>query len=215
MFEQLRSQVPTAHQAVSLLQNYDAHAALLRRLLLFAAQAMPEPAVGFILENVRNEYGNGSYDKCHEGQLRDLMELVADKSKIEMPQPRVAAGVREYLKEVVRFYMPGRHGAPEGFYRPAIIAGAITATELMALEEFRAMQVAFRHFGVSEHRWFDHVTVECEHGDESLALADFFITNRDCRDAVEYGFLGTLDCNVSLYSGLLEAVSERDFSLLA
>lgn len=45
------------------LRNYDAHASHLRRLLLSAATLMPEKAVGYILENVRNEYGNGNVDQ--------------------------------------------------------------------------------------------------------------------------------------------------------
>ncbi|HNN64060.1 MAG TPA: hypothetical protein PKH78_13505, partial [Candidatus Obscuribacter sp.] len=63
MFDRLSSLAKTGSlslkQVASLLKNYDAHASHLRRLLLKAATIMPEEAVGFILENVRNEYGNG------------------------------------------------------------------------------------------------------------------------------------------------------------
>src|SRR5581483_9422771 len=73
LFAHLRTRTLSKEQAVSLLVNYDAHATLLRRLLLKAAAFMPEPAVGFILENVRNEYGNGDYRLCHQGQLRSII----------------------------------------------------------------------------------------------------------------------------------------------
>jgi hypothetical protein len=218
-------------QAVRLLSNYDAHAGLLRRLLLSAAAAMPEPAVGFILENVRNEYGNGNYTLCHENLLADLMELVGQevespaldmasvelrlrlKAKNERPeattQPPLEDGVREYISKIPFLYCPGKSVVePEAaYYKPAITAGAVTATEIMALVEFQAMQEAFRPFGLADHPWFDHVNVESEHSEESLALAGYFILNHQAKDAVEYGLLKTLDVNVCLYEGLLSAIS--------
>ena len=77
-FEHMRTgQVEhTPGQLLNLLLNYDAHATLLRRLLLEAATLMPEPAVGFILENVRNEYGNGDYARAHQGQLLEIVSIL-------------------------------------------------------------------------------------------------------------------------------------------
>ena len=207
LFEHLRSESLTGRQAVALLFDYDAHASLLRRLLLKAAACMPEPAVGFILENVRNEYGNGSFERCHQGQLRDLIERVSRRCSVDFTSSPVSSGVRRYLGRVVRYYSPGAADTPSGFYRPAIVAGAITATEIMAIEEFKALQIAFKQFGLEHHRWFDHVEVECEHSDESLALAEYFLDSRHAHDAVEFGFSGTLAANSSLYDGLLECAS--------
>lgn len=205
----------SARQAVALLVNYDAHAGLLRRLLLKAAAFMPEAAVGFILENVRNEYGNGDYSLCHQGQLRDVIERVKQIGKLHgFNEPPLQKGVKTYIREVVDYYHP--HGQnveiKSGMYGPAITAGAVTATELMALEEFKSMQVAFRQFELDYHPWFDHVNVECDHGEESLALAEYFIENHNAAHAVEYGFNKTLEANLSLYDGLLEAInaSEED-----
>ena len=196
-------------QAIGLLVNYDAHAGLLRRLLLKAAAFMPEAAVGFVLENVRNEYGNGDYSMCHQGQLHDVIAQVRKLTKLEeLEQPSLRKGVKRYIRQVVDYYHPhGYHvDLNSGMYGPAITAGAITATELMALEEFKAMQVAFRKFGLDYHPWFDHVNVECDHGEESLALAEHFIEKYDAAASVEYGFNKTLEANVHLYDGLLEAI---------
>lgn len=252
LFVRLREGTLTSAQAVRLLSNYDAHAALLRRLLLSAAAAMPEPAVGFILENVRNEYGNGNYTLCHENLLADLIELTRadgehaidsgvpqppalDMASVEFrlklrerngtlkdkngsekngrPEPNsqlsLEEGVREYISKVPFLYSPGKSitGPDERFYKPAITAGAVTATEIMALVEFQAMKEAFQTFGLASHPWFDHVNVESEHSEESLALAGYFIVNHQAKDAVEYGLMQTLDVNVLLYDGLLATLS--------
>jgi hypothetical protein len=209
----------SARQAVALLVNYDAHAGLLRRLLLKAAAFMPEAAVGFVLENVRNEYGNGDYSLCHQGQLRDVIERVKQmgdpdrlEDSVKPVESSLQKGVKAYIREVVDYYHP--HGdhveVKQGMYGPAITAGAITATELMALEEFKSMQVAFRKFELDYHPWFDHVNVECDHGEESLALAEHFIENYDAAASVEFGFNKTLDANVHLYDGLLEAINANE-----
>lgn len=231
LFDRLREGTLSRAQAKRLLTNYDAHAGLLRRLLLSAAAAMPEPAVGFILENVRNEYGNGNYTLCHENLLADLIELVEedaqqpalDMASVEQRlrikqrnlrpdgewQIAVEDGVRQYISRIPFLYSPGKFevDAEPGLYKPAITAGAITATEVMALVEFQAMQEAFRPFGLAEHPWFDHVNVESEHSEESLALAGYFIVNHQANDAVEYGLLRTLDVNICLYDGLSSAIS--------
>lgn len=222
LFERLRTEPLSRSQARMLLTNYDAHAGLLRRLLLNAACVMPEAAVGFVLENVRNEYGNGSYAECHQGQLRELISLVDPDGESREGSVEVAVdasvvrkGVRGFMRDIVRYYRPHKHEIPRGLYKPAIVAGAITATEIMALEEFKAMQSAFRSFGLAEHRWFDHVMVESEHGDESLCLAEYFIDEKNARESVEFGMRGSLEANLHLYDGLLESVSERDFSLVS
>lgn len=240
LFDYLRERSITHKQAVALLTNYDAHAALLRRLLLKAAANMPEPAVGFILENVRNEYGNGDYSLCHQDQLLDLKERVRIAGNLSPQVVPITEGVKSYVGNVGRFYdpLPAEGAVPEvgsgevvnvevenvvdyfvpgyvvkngkRFYAPAITAGAVTATELMAIEEFKAMQVAFHSFGLADHVWFDHVNVECDHGEESLALAEFFWDKHDGGDAVEYGFNSTLDVNVHLYDGLLSALKDAE-----
>jgi len=198
-------------QAVAMLENYDAHAGLLRRLLLQAAAFMPEPAVGFVLENVRNEYGNGDYSLCHEGQLHDVINRVRQIGGIESgatAKPKLYKGVKRYIRNVVDYYHPKRRSKEtRSMYGPAITAGAITATELMAIEEFRAMQVAFHRYDLAYHPWFDHVNVECDHGEESLALAEYFIDKHNAAEAVEFGFKQTLATNVHLYDGLLEAIA--------
>lgn len=202
----LQSPRLSARQAIHVLFNYDAHASLLRRLLLNAAGKMPEPAVGFILENVRNEYGNGNYDQCHQGQLRDLMFKLAYKAPGVHPD-KVSDGVRKYMKAVVDYYDPTSANGTSEFYLPAVIAGAISATEIMALDEFRSLYKTFHDFKLEKHIWFDHVTVEAEHSDEALALAEYFLSNSDSKKAVEYGFLGVLDANCHLYDGLMESSS--------
>jgi hypothetical protein len=196
----------SAKQAIHLLFNYDAHASLLRRLLLNAAGKMPEPAVGFILENVRNEYGNGNYDHCHQGQLRDLMFKLARLAPGVHPD-KVSSGVRAYMKAVVEFYDPTNYETTTDFYLPAVIAGAISATEIMALGEFRSLHQTFHDFKLEKHIWFDHVTVEAEHTDEALALAEYFLSSDKAKKAVEYGFKGVLDANCHLYDGLMESTS--------
>lgn len=193
-------------QAINVLFNYDAHASLLRRLLLNAAGKMPEPAVGFILENVRNEYGNGDYDGCHQGQLRDLI------NKLERNEPgfkahRVSDGVRQYMRTVIDYYDPQSDNGTSDFYLPAVIAGAISATEIMAIEEFSSLHKSFHAFNLQNHIWFDHVTVEAEHSDEALCLAEYFLVKNNHKKAVEYGFKGVLDANCHLYNGLMESTS--------
>src|SRR5437016_2291594 len=60
LFARLEGARLTTEQCAALLRNYDEHAGALRRLLLKAATIMPEEAVTYVLENVRNEYGNGN-----------------------------------------------------------------------------------------------------------------------------------------------------------
>lgn len=220
LFERLEKRRLNGKQAIALLVNYDAHASLLRRLLLTAASFMPEPAVGFVLENVRNEYGNGDYGACHQGLLKDLIAKLSlvDKETISIPESNksndsksipLSSGVRAYISEVVNYYRPKLNSRFKqlGYFGPAITAGAITATEIMALEEFKSMQKGFVAFGLSDHPWFDHVNVECEHGEESLALAQFFFDKYNAASSVEFGFQKTLTCNVHLYDGLLTALT--------
>lgn len=204
LFDALAQIELSVNQCGALLRNYDAHAAVLRRLLLRAATIMPEKAVGFILENVRNEYGNGKQEHRHELQLLDLAHC-AGVSRALFDGAQIQQGVRDYLKTVVEFYNP-RGQFPERFFRPAIAAGAITATEILALEEFRAMQKAFARRNLQNHVWFDHVNVEAEHTDESLALALFFIEEYQQDEAVYFGLNGVLDANCRLYDGLLAAL---------
>lgn len=203
----LQSPRLSAKQAIHLLFNYDAHASLLRRLLLNAAGRMPEPAVGFILENVRNEYGNGQYDHCHQGQLRDLMFKLACLAPGVHPN-KVSAGVRRYMTAVVKYYAPSiKESNISSLCTPAIIAGAISATEIMALDEFRSLHQTFHDFKLQKHIWFDHVTVEAEHRDEALALAEYFLSSDKAKKSVEYGFNGVLDANCHLYDGLMESTN--------
>ncbi|HEY9720343.1 MAG TPA: iron-containing redox enzyme family protein [Trichormus sp.] len=193
-------------QAAALLRNYDAHATVLRRLLLKAAAIMPETAVGYVLENVRNEYGNGNARNRHQLQLKQLA-CAAGVTPAQFNRVKIEDGVRAYLHQIVRYYCPLKTALPAQFCRPAVAAGAITATEILALEEFRAMQKAFHHLGLAHHIWFDHVNVEAEHLDESLALAVHFIENYDAQDAVEFGMHKVLEANCDLYDGLLNALT--------
>lgn len=196
----------TCRQLVALLKNYDVHAAVLRRLLLKAATIMPEEAVGFILENVRNEYGNGDASARHQLQLRDLASHLGC-SRDQYEQLPVFPGVIKFVRSAARFYFPVPATLETGpLLRPAIAAGAITATELLAIEEFKAMQVAFAPHGLSHHIWFDHVNVEQEHSQESVALAVYFLERYGDSQAVELGLNGVLNANLDLYDGLLQAV---------
>lgn len=188
-------------QAAQLLSNYDAHATLLRRLLLLAASRMPEPAVGFILENVRNEYGNGDYRDCHQGQLRDLIKLLSKQTSADISD-KISPGVRSYMRKVTQFYSPEKDCS---FYKPAVIAGAVSATEIMAMEEFKSLFKAFQLFNLENHRWFDHINVEIEHSDEALMLADYFLQESKNQKSIEFGFNGVLEANLLLYDGLLES----------
>ncbi len=196
-------------QVAALLKNYDAHASHLRRLLLKAATIMPEEAVGFILENVRNEYGNGDADGRHQLQLQDLA-WQSGVSRNDYRLTPVQSGVKTFIKAVTPFYFPAGEFIPSALQgsgaRAAIAAGAITATEIMAMEEFKALQKAFSSLGLQHHIWFDHVTVESEHSQESIALACFF-GERDQKAAVEYGLKGVLDANLHLYDGLNACLS--------
>lgn len=192
-------------RAGNLLRNYDAHASVLRRLLLKACTLMPEPAVGFILENVRNEYGNGDYATNHQQQLKQVA-IAAGCSEKQFASVRLTPGIRRFVKEVGRYYYPlGQRGFGD-LYKPAIAAGAITGTELLAVEEFRAMHVAFTRMGCGHHVWFNHVLLEQEHMDESVALAVYFAERHDAFDAVQVGLQGVLDANLHLYDGLLSAL---------
>jgi pyrroloquinoline quinone (PQQ) biosynthesis protein C len=205
LFAYLQTASLTVNQCAALLRNYDAHATVLRRLLLRAASIMPEKAVGFILENVRNEYGNGRPEHRHQLQLLSLATAVG-VDPAAFAGCKIEPGVREYLNVVVKHYYPiGKHGFAAGLLRPAITAGAVTATEIFALEEFRAMQQAFARHGQGDHIWFDHVNVEIEHTDESLALAMFFIEEHQAADAVYFGLRAVLEANCKLYDGLLTA----------
>jgi len=205
LFAYLRTCNITTAQVAALLRNYDAHATVLRRLLLKAAAIMPETAVGYVLENVRNEYGNGNSAHRHQLQLMQLAYAAA-VTPAQFNQVKIQNGVRSYLREIVQYYCPNKTKLPANFCRAAVAAGAITATEILALEEFRAMQQAFQHKGLADHIWFDHVNVEAEHLDESLALAVHFIENYDAQDAVELGLNKVLEANCDLYDGLLNAL---------
>jgi len=205
----------TPARAGALLRNYDAHASVLRRLLIKAASIMPEMAVGFVLENVRTEFGSGNVDDRHQLQLVDVA-LKTGISLKEFESFAIQPGIKRFIKAVAPFYYPmqkshktifGKHN------RGAISAGAITATEILAIEEFKALQIAFEQFNLQNHIWFDHVTVEVDHTAESLALATYFMQespNQDCSrnhtEAVMLGLHGVLDANISLYDGLLEAL---------
>jgi hypothetical protein len=207
LFAQLeKADIRDAEKAALLLKNYDAHASHLRRLLLKAATIMPEEAVGYILENVRNEYGNGRPEGRHQLQLQDVAwGLGIDRSFYE--KAPVQAGIKKFIKAVTPFYFPIKEKKErlKGLKRPAIAAGAITATEVMAMKEFKYLQIAFRPFGLADHIWFDHVTVEQEHFDESITLAAYFADTE--REAVEFGLLGVLDANLHLYDGLLATLT--------
>jgi hypothetical protein len=205
LFAVLRSRKLNVDQASRLLKNYDAHASVLRRLLLKAATLMPDPAVGFVLENVRNEYGNGNYADNHQNQLQDVVWSlgVTPEQYNELP---VTPPIKQFIQEATSFYFPPCGSLPEDLNRAAVVAGAITATELLAIEEFRALQHAFTHFGLEHHIWFHHVVIEEEHSDDSVALALYFIENHDQAKSVDYGMKGVLDANLHLYDGLLQAI---------
>jgi len=229
LFAVLNQARPTVDQAGSFLRNYDAHASHLRRLLLKAATIMPEKAVGFILENVRNEYGNGNVDGRHQLQLQDLAWQIG-LSRAAYNGFAVQPGIRRFIKDVTPYYYPlGKFAAANKVKetrtltgtesetgsdisrpirsRAAVAAGAITATELMAVEEFKSMQKAFCSFGLEHHIWFDHVTIECEHLEDSVNLALFFLDeNPAFADDVLFGLKGVLDANMHLYDGLLACI---------
>lgn len=196
----------TVTQAARLLKNYDAHASHLRRLLLKAAAIMPERAVAFILENVRNEYGNGHEDRRHQLQLQDLA-WQCGVSPDDYKAIAVEAGIKQFIKAVTPYYYPLDGKLISNCHsKQAVSAGAITATEILAIEEFKALQKAFASFGQEHHIWFDHVTVECEHTDESISLALYF-SQQGHRQSVATGLKGVLDANCHLYDGLLSSIS--------
>lgn len=216
LFQALQTVKLTPTAAGRLLKNYDAHASHLRRLLLKAATIMPESAVGYILENVRNEYGNGVDSGRHQLQLQDVAYKAGNSSE-DYRRFAVEEGVRQFIKIVTPYYFP-LHISPSDYTpllcerlaplsKAAIAAGAITATELMAVEEFKALQLAFRQFNLQDHIWFDHVRVEEEHSDDSIALALYFLEHGQGFEAVELGLTAVLDANVHLYDGLLSAIS--------
>jgi hypothetical protein len=184
------------------LKNYDAHASLLRRLLLKAATLMPEDAVGFILENVRNEYGNGDFAKCHQGQLRDLVRAAGVHDQ-EFDAAPISVGVRSFMKKASGCYFPANSLSGR---RAAIAAGAITTTEVLALQEFRSMQSAFVSRDLQDHVWFDHVSVEAEHTRESIQLAQHFVDKYHAWKDVRFGIDSMLDATSDLYDGLLECL---------
>lgn len=200
---------------LSLLINYDAHATLLRRLLLKSATIMPEAAVGFILENVRTEYGSGDYSKAHQLQLFDLINKLSSMFEVELsPVVReLKPGVRQYLEEISTFYFPEQE-LNESMDLPSIAAGAITATEVLAMKEFVVMQKAFSHYGLDDHIWFNHVEVEQEHAGDSLNLVEYFL-NSDTRtfESIEFGIGGVLMCNTSLYDGFQETLNKTESTI--
>ena len=167
---------------------------------------MPELAVGCVLENVRNEYGNGDNRRRHQLQLLDLA-MQSGVSAEDFASAPIEKAVKEYISLASEIYYPLKMKLPRRLYRPAIAAGAITATEIMAIVEFKAMQVAFSRLGLADHIWFDHVNVECDHTDESIALAQYFVDHHDAHAAVEYGFRQMLDANATLYDGFLSCIA--------
>jgi Iron-containing redox enzyme len=210
LFERLNSGYLTQTQAGSLLRNYDAHASHLRRLLLKAATIMPEKAVGYILENVRNEYGNGRADDRHQLQLQDLAWQTGISPQA-YNKYAIKPGIKTFIKDVTAYYYPlGNFGgnARQFKSRAAVAAGAITATELLALEEFKSLQKAFIAFDQQHHIWFNHVTIECEHLEDSVSLALYFLEENSALEAdVLFGLTGVLDATVHLYDGLLACLS--------
>lgn len=206
LFAALEERHLEEHQVAALLRNYDAHASVLRRLLLKAATIMPESAVGYVLENVRNEYGNGDYAGNHQAQLQDVAWQSGVKPEA-YKKARIEPAVKSFIKAVGKFYTGADCGSESGLLRPAIAAGAITATELLAVKEFRALQLAFSRFGLEHHIWFHHVTIEEEHSDESLALALHFIEHNHAYGSVVHGMNGVLQANLSLYDGLLATLA--------
>ncbi len=205
LFDRLRQVELTKASAGAVLRNYDAHACVLRRLLLRAAAIMPEEAVGFILENVRTEFGAGNVNDRHQLQLVDLAHK-AGVSDEEFKAYKIQGGVKAFVKDATRYYYPANL-ASSRLYKPAICAGAITATEVLAIEEFKALQIAFSSLHLQHHIWFDHVEVEVSHSNDSLALAHFFMAEERHVPAVLLGLHGVLDATVLLYDGLLAALN--------
>jgi hypothetical protein len=214
LFQRLKQGNLTKDGAGALLRNYDAHASHLRRLLLKAATIMPEAAVGHILENVRNEYGNGKACDRHQLQLQDLAWSIG-VGEDQYNKFAIKPGIKTFIKDVTAFYYPlaRQSGSPPYFgqvvkSRAAVAAGAITSTELLALEEFKCLQIAFRCYGQEHHIWFDHVAIECDHLEDSVSLALYFLTEDRALEAdVLLGMKGVLDATVHLYDGLLACLN--------
>lgn len=205
LFSYLREQLLNRQQIAGLLKNYDAHASALRRLLLRAATLMPEEAVGYILENVRNEYGNGNPAHRHQLQIWDLAQQVG-VTAMDFQQAKIEPEIRLYIRQVTSLYYPCRQWWTKPHLRPAIAGGAIAATELLALVEFAALHKAFAAIGHGQHIWFNHLYVEAEHSDESLDLAVYFIDKFAALSEVEFGLKGVLQSNLHLYDGLLASL---------
>lgn len=217
-FKILHEERVDPERLIKLLFNYDAHAALLRRLLLKACVLMPEGAVGFVLENVRTEYGSGDYSKAHHFQILDLIKKLGETCKVDTDDSlkEISQGVHQYMLEVPSFFSPEELEPEEGMYAPCVSAGAILATEVLAELEFKALQHAFKPFGLHEHIWFNHLTVEKEHADESFNLALYFLNEDDrCMESLEFGIGGILMCNSSLYNGFLDVVVKPEQQLAA
>jgi hypothetical protein len=209
LFERLNQGKLSQAGAGALLRNYDAHASHLRRLLLKAATIMPEQAVGYILENVRNEYGNGRAEDRHQLQLQDLAWQIGVTTEA-YNRFAIKPGIKTFIKDVTDFYYPlNRFNHRQTIKsRAAIAAGAITATELLALEEFKCLQKAFLGFGQEHHIWFDHVTIECDHLEDSVSLALYFLEENSALEAdLLFGLDGVLNASVHLYDGLLACIS--------
>jgi hypothetical protein len=119
LFNRLRHVELTTASAGALLRNYDAHACVLRRLLLRAAAIMPEEAVGYILENVRTEFGAGNVDDRHQLQLVDL----AHKSGVrdaDFKAYRIESGVKQFVKAATRYYYPANLPASRHYTPPLV-----------------------------------------------------------------------------------------------
>lgn len=168
---------------------------------------MPDPAVNFVLENVRNEYGNGNYQNNHQNQLLDLAWKAGISQEMFYSSP-IKNGTKRFILEAPKYYFPSSKAKNE-IQRGAMSAGAITATELLALEEFKALHVAFSRIGQADHIWFHHVTIEDDHSTESIALINFFNSSGEENiNYVERGLVGILDATVLLYDGLLESMTK-------
>jgi hypothetical protein len=169
---------------------------------------MPEKAVGYILENVRNEYGNGRAEDRHQLQLQDLAWQIGVKPE-DYRQFAIKTGVKTFIKDVTALYYPlGRFGQTSIQSRAAVAAGAITATELLAVEEFQSLQKGFSSFGQEHHVWFNHVALECEHREDSVSLALYFLEENKALEAdLLFGLKGVLDVSAHLYDGLLACIT--------
>lgn len=207
LFDYLRREKFDIKAAGALLRNYDAHASVLRRLLLKTAGIMPEAAATFILENVRTEYGAGDPQARHQLQLLDLSHKIGIGDQV-FKKFRIEDGIKKFIKNVCPLYYPIKNKNPNKYCNAAVAAGAITATEILAIAEFSAAQIYFSQAGLAHHIWFDHVYIEVDHAEESQALARYFIEIGKMDDLM-YGFNSLLDTNIHLYDGLLAALSNQ------